>query len=59
MDVAKQFKNETTYHRDVNHLKVLLAEWGATFLHEITQQSIEHFQVKQLKKGLSKKTVNN
>lgn len=59
LEISKQLKNETTYDRDLNHLKVLLDEWGSRYLHEITSESIEHLQVKLLKKGLSRKTVNN
>ena len=59
LEISKYFKNDTTYDRDLGHLQSLLAEFQNVDIHQITQETIEHFQVQQLKKGLAKKTVNN
>lgn len=57
--VSKYQKTDTTFNRDLSHMKPLLAEWGSLYLYQINTTLIQNAQAKWLDKGLSKKTVNN
>ena len=59
LDVSRFRKNESTYSRDLSHLKPLMALWSKTNLNQITHEQILSAQTKWFKLGLAKKTINN
>lgn len=59
LETSKHLKNETTYSKDLSHLKPLLLEWSGKYLHQIDYEAIQSAQKKWLSNDLSKKTVKN
>ena len=59
LDVSRFRKNESTFERDLSHLKPLMVLWDTVYLHQITHEQIQSAQTLWFKAGLAKKTINN
>ena len=59
LDVSRFRKNDSTYDRDLSHLKPLMVLWDSFYLHQITHEQIQAAQTLWFKTGLAKKTINN
>ncbi len=59
LDVSRFRKNESTYDRDLSHLKPLMVLWDTVYLYQITHEQIQSAQTLWFKAGLAKKTINN
>jgi len=59
LEISRSHKTEKTFSADLRHLKFVVQRWKNRLISEITGEEIAMFQADCLKKGQSKKTINN